>query len=352
MENIPHQRNSNLDIIRILAAAAVVMIHCGAMFVADYLPQSWEFRIANDLECLSQLGVPLFVMISGALFLDERRQVTFRGMLSKNVKSLAIVTVLWAGIFALLYQIAFPLLTGEAISVDCVIRSFLDGYYHMWYLYMILGLYMITPFLKKFVCKQNKAMVLSFIVISATVQFLLPTADVLLGKYLDGFSITTWVGKFNLGFFNGYIAYFLIGWYIAHVGIRQRWLKRSIYVLGVGALAAMICHGYFAEDYNQAYINTSVFVLIYSVSVFLALCSWKVRLKERTVEKLARISKLTFGVYMIHPILLGLYQKAFPYSQHPAIYILVCFVAVAGSSFLAAYVVSKIPVIKKLIKVS
>ena len=108
---------------------------------------------------------------------------------------------------------------------------------------------------------------------------------------------------------------------------------------------------YFAEDYQDAYQNTNVFVLCYSVSVFLALCNWNVQLKAKAAEKLANVSKLTFGVYMIHPILLGLFQKGFPYSNHPVWYILVCFVAVTGSSFLVAYVVSKIPVIKKLIKV-
>ena len=351
MENVMHQRNSTLDITRIIAAVAVVMIHCGAMFVADYAHLTREFMIGNIFESISQMGVPLFVMISGALFLDERKEVTFKGILSKNVKSMGIVTILWAAIFALLYKVAFPLLTGDGIVIDHVMDSFVDGYYHMWYLYMIIGLYIITPFLKKIVCKENKAMVRNFIFISLIVQFLLPTVDMLLGKHFGGYSMTAWVGKFNLGFFNGYIAYFFIGWYIDHVGIRRKWLKRSIYVMGAAGLAAMMVHAFYAEDYQIAYQNTSVFVLNYSVSVFMALSNWKVQLKERMTERLAKISKLTFGVYMIHPILLGLFQKAFPYSQHPAFYIIVCFAAVTCSSFLAAYVMSKIPIIKKLIKV-
>ena len=350
MGNSLNHRNSNLDLIRIIAAVAVVMIHCGAIFVADYMHLTCEFRIGNILESISQLGVPLFVMISGALFLDERKQVTLKGILRKNVKSLVIVTILWAGIFALLYKVVFPFLTGDAIYVDDVIDLFLDGYYHMWYLYMIIGLYIITPFLKKIVYKENKEMVLSFIVISLIVQFLLPTVDMLCGKYLGGYSITAWVGKFNLGFFNGYITYFFIGWYIAHVGIGPKWLKRSVYALGAAALVAMMFHAYFAEDYQNAYSNTSIFVLVYSASVFMALCNWNVRLKEITAEKLGNISKLTFGVYMIHPILLGLFQKGFPYSQHPALYVMACFVTVTCSSFVIAYVASKIPVIKKLIK--
>lgn len=351
MGNLLHQRNSTLDITRIIATVAVIMIHCGAMFVADYTPLEREFMIGNVFESVSQMGVPLFVMISGALFLDERKQITLKGILSKNVKSIGIVTILWAAIFALLYQVVFPLLTGDAIDIDHVIDRFLGGYYHMWYLYMIIGLYIITPFLKKIVCKENKEMVLGFIVISVIVQFLLPTVDMLCGKSLSGHSITAWLEKFNLAFFDGYIAYFFIGWYIAHVGIGQKWLKRSIYVLGAGSLVAMMFQAYFAEDYQNAYQNTNVFVLSYSVGVFLALCNWNVQLKERMAVKLAKISKLTFGVYMIHPILLGLFQKGFPYSKHPALYIIVCFVAVTGSSFLTAYVVSKIPVIKKLIKV-
>ena len=351
MGNLQHQRNSNLDIIRILAAVAVVMIHCGAMFVADYGHQTREFMLANVLESISQLGVPLFVMISGALFLDERKQVTFRGILTKNFKSLAIITFLWAAIYAVVYMVIFPVLTGDAVYMDRVIDCFLNGYYHMWYLYMILGLYLITPFLKKIVCKENKALVLCFIAISLAVQFLLPTVDSLLGKYLGGYSITAWLNKFNLDFFDGFVTYFLIGWYIVHVGIDAKWLRRGIYALGAASLAAMMLHAYFAENYQDAYTNTSVFVLFYSASVFLALCSRKIQPKEKTAERLTKLSKLTFGVYILHPILLSLFQKGFPYSQYPAAYIIVCFVTVAGSSFLAAYVASKIPIIKKLIKV-
>lgn len=345
------RRNSNLDIIRILAAVAVVMIHCGAMFVADYMPYTWEFKIGNVLESISQLGVPLFVMISGALFLDERKQITFKGVISRNVKSMAIITILWAAIYAFVYKVVFPLLTGDAIVINHVIDCFINGYYHMWYLYMIIGLYLITPFLKKIVYKENKEMVLCFIVVSLIVQFLLPTVNSICIKYLGGYSITAWIGKFNLQFFNGYITYFLIGWYITHVGISKKWQKYSIYALGAGSLLAMMFHAYFAEDYQDAYSNTSVFVLVYSVSVFLALSDCNVRLKEKGTGRLANISKLTFGVYIVHPILLSLFQKGFPYSQYPVMYILVCFITVTCSSFFTAYIASKIPLIKKLIKV-
>lgn len=67
MRNLLRQRNTNLDIARIIAAVAVVMIHCGAMFMAEYTPHTQEFMIGNLFESVSQLGVPLFVMVSGVL---------------------------------------------------------------------------------------------------------------------------------------------------------------------------------------------------------------------------------------------------------------------------------------------
>lgn len=104
---------------------------------------------------LSRIGVPLFVMISGALFLDERKNVTLKSIFSKNIKSLAIITVIWSSFYSTIYQILLPLLGNEAVNVKAFLSAIVFGHRHMWYLYMIIGLYAITPVFEKN-CKQRK----------------------------------------------------------------------------------------------------------------------------------------------------------------------------------------------------
>ncbi len=345
-------RNSTLDILRILATFAVVMIHCSAHYMEKFQPFTTEFIVGNVFDSLSRIGVPFFLMISGALFLDERKEISFKGMLTKYIKPLCIITFCWAILYALVYQVVYPLLYHKPLQIKKIISAILNGHFHMWYLYMIIGLYIITPFLKKFVCKENKNLVLFFILISFVVQFSIPVMEMLCDIGFDpGFSfLCAWLQKFNLSFFTGYTTYFLLGWYIVHVGIPQKWLKYMIYSLGILSLGITILYVHFTGNYVHAYKATCAFVLLYSVSAFLALSNIPLHLKEKTACRLAKLSKLTFGVYLVHIMLLTVFLRVFPYKGHPVLYIAAEFIGAVCISFFISYIMSKIPVVKKLIK--
>lgn len=75
MEN-SKERIVTLDIVRIVAAVAVVMIHSCSRFIMLYGNDTTEFIYGNFFNCISRPGVPLFVMISGALMLDENKEIT------------------------------------------------------------------------------------------------------------------------------------------------------------------------------------------------------------------------------------------------------------------------------------
>lgn len=350
MKITTHARNASLDIARIIAIVAVVMIHCSSVFVSNYETNMREFVLGNIFNGISRPGVPLFLMISGALFLDENKKTTLKTILSKNVKSLAIITIIWSILYAITYCIALPLFKSKPIRVENVLDSILNGHSHMWYLYMIMGLYMITPFLKKFVCKKNKEMVLFFIYISFVVQFLVPLADKLCIQYLDNDFIGAWFEKFHLDFFGGYITYFLVGWYIVHVGISKKILKYNIYFWGALSLAVMLFAVQRTGDYLTVYDNIGPLVFIYSISIFLALNDIKWKLKEKTTQRLATLSNLSFGVYIIHMLVLSVFNEILPYNDHCVLYIVVSFITVTCGSFLCAFILSKIPLLKKLIR--
>ena len=63
------KRLIHYDLLRIFAAFSVVMLHSAAQFWYSLDIYSTEWLIANSYDALFRFGVPIFVMISGALFL-------------------------------------------------------------------------------------------------------------------------------------------------------------------------------------------------------------------------------------------------------------------------------------------
>mgnify|MGYP002518752370 CR=1 FL=1 len=71
--SIDKSRNLSLDCVRIVAVLAIVMIHLSASYL-NYGVSSPMFLWGNIFDGLSRVGVPLFVMVSGALMLDEKKR--------------------------------------------------------------------------------------------------------------------------------------------------------------------------------------------------------------------------------------------------------------------------------------
>lgn len=349
-DNSISKRNHLLDIARIIAMLFVVMVHCTADFVMKNNPHTSEFFWGNIFDSISRIGVPLFLMISGALFLDEQKEVTIKSIICKNVKNIALITIVWAIIYSVANTVIAFLINGETVNIKKVLEGIANGHYHMWYLYMIMGLYIMTPLLKKVVCKENKHLVLYFILVSYVVQFLWPTIDKLCVLFWNFDFLGQWIGKFRLYFFDGYVTYFLVGWYIVHIGINQKYLRYIIYSLSVISLFLIILCVNFTGDYEIAYEYIGAFVIIYSVGAFLAINNMCFTLKEKTARILARVSDLTFGVYLIHVLVLRVFSELLSYRGHCLAYILVWFIVSTCCSYLAAYVFSKIPVLRKLIR--
>ena len=177
MSMVRMERNYSLDLTRIAAVLAVVMIHVSSAFVSSYEINTLEFQTANVLDSISRLGVPLFVMISGSLFLDEKRKISTRNLYFKNIKGILFLLYLWSFLYTCIYNVVLPLLQNEDVVLKELIKDFILGNYHMWYMFMIAGLYAVTPFLRLFVKKKNSRLVLLFIVLSVGVQFTVPVLE-------------------------------------------------------------------------------------------------------------------------------------------------------------------------------
>lgn len=145
------EREAFLDKMRVAATFAVVLLHTvtGVMDTTDMAPYPVErkvFLVVMDLVCWC---VPVFLMISGYLFLQPKRGISMGRMLTKYCRRILLALFLFGVPYACLEQ----MMTQRRFRLGMVGEAFLmvlrgESWSHMWYLYLILVLYLATPSLK------------------------------------------------------------------------------------------------------------------------------------------------------------------------------------------------------------
>ncbi|MEG2119768.1 MAG: acyltransferase family protein, partial [Pseudoflavonifractor sp.] len=140
------------DLLRCCASLAVIFIHvCGGSFAA-YTAGSAGWNVLNVFDSLAHWCVPVFIMLSGMFMLDPKKSMPLPSLLFKHLLRILAALFFWG----VLYAVVGLLLAGNAMSlgglVSCL-KTVLWGNtrYHLWFLYTIAGLYLITPILRSFV---------------------------------------------------------------------------------------------------------------------------------------------------------------------------------------------------------
>ena len=341
-------RTVSLDIARVIAIAAVIMIHVSVSFVVNFEIGSLEFVFGNIFDSISRIGVPLFVMTSGALMLNENSKFSIKKLFTKRITQLVVLLIIWSGLYVIAFEIALPFLQGENLDFKSIISSWIFGHYHLWYLYMQIGLYIALPFLRIFACKKNKNLVLLYLLISVLVQFTIPllkSASLYIG-YADTF--INFIDQFKLGYFNIFISYYLAGWYIVHVGVSQKEKRIVIYLVATVSLLTTILYVCFTKDYGNAYSNENLLIFLYSIGVFVLLNQFKNIPNHYRI--LTLLSKCSFGMYVTHVAVLFVINYILPNAIIAPIYMLICFILTFFISFFITWILSKIPLVKRMVR--
>lgn len=154
-----------LDILRIVATIAVIMIHVAASrwYFGDINSFDWIVIVTYD--GIVRWAVPIFVMISGVLFL-EKENIGITQLYRKYIFKIVIVFIIWSAIYLL-----DSVMRDNLNSKECIVKFF-RGEFHMWYLHMIVGLYMLVPLLKEIV--RNMTLTKYFLALTLVFTFVLP----------------------------------------------------------------------------------------------------------------------------------------------------------------------------------
>ena len=352
---LPKSRIYSFDVLRILAVLGVIMIHVAATYVKKSDLQSVAFDWGNLFHGITRFAVPAFIMLSGALMLDENKKVTAKKSL-KYACVMLVLLVIWSFVYAAFFYIIVPESKGNEISTEKFINGFVYGHYHLWYLYMIIGLYLMTPVLRTFVKKENKKVISYLLLLSVIICFTVKFANFFLMEYVvEKDWITPLVDKFNFSMMGVYLTYFIAGWYVVNIEIKKS-RRIFIYVLGaIGAFLTVFINWFYAQQgknvqkifHFEDIVNVLFFGIAFFMFFYYALKNKKFR---KTKGMLVGVSKLTFGVYLVHVIVLyyvNLYAEGI---EDVFVRIMVEFAATTIISFAVCFVLSKLPLLKKLIK--
>lgn len=330
------------DRLRVLSAVAVVLIHiCGAeLFRHGVGTYAWQ--LCNILDSFSRFAVPVFIMLSGALFLNPEKKVDIKSLYGKTLLRIVISFLFWSTVYAAVDYNG---------NVTVFVKNILLGHYHMYFLFIIAALYAAVPVYRK-ICEDEKIM-RYFFILCLVFTFLLPAAAKL--PHMSVLSEMLDKAEFNL--VTGYSAYFIGGYYLSRMELSK---KRRLIIYFLGVLAsfttalftrnASLQAGAVCEEYYSFFSGN---VLIQAVAVFIF---GKYHLnsepKSSASKKiLATLSKLTFGVYLSHVLVLDALRSWQPLKSlsgipvYPGLQLLLTLLI----SGVISYVLNKTPILKKYI---
>lgn len=328
-----------LNDMRILAAIAIIMVHVSQPFA--YLAKGKEFNewwIPNLYLSVNMWGVPVFVMISGALLLSlEREYASYAGFYRKRLNKLALPVVFWT-IFYLILQFIKGGHTGVAFGFNELQQMLLQGrpYYHMWYLYMIWGLYLITPFMRTLIQYSSRK---ELIWLAFILMFLSNIAT----NYTDPHVQPVFILLFPF-----YLGYFLTGYLIStsKIKIPVKYLM-VVFIL----LAIVITIGEYNFP-NRFHANLTITMIIMSITLMFIVkkIHHKIPISSNIRNQLATFS---LGAYLIHPAVLVVIRKLdyFGLNTEDNLWIFIPLIIFVTTviSVIIAYIFSKIPLLKKVI---
>lgn len=285
-------RNINIDILRIVAMFAVVVLYFFGVgrLLSNLKPLSANWWLGNLIEYTAFPAVNCYVLISGYFLCTSK----FR------IKKLV---DLWIQVFmyAIVFYIIGTLLNHQLLTPKNLIKAvFPISTNYLWFATAYFGLYCCFPFLNISIYsiteKQFRYLLLTFFILLSLLPSVTLMYDPIRGS--NGFALIWFV-----------FLYYSAA-YIRIYQHRQYGLSQSVLlaIFFLATLALVLCKG-FVQPYMMDILNTkyrlnlfsytSMFVFIQSISIFCFFRNLKVK-SYRVQKTVASVSPLIFGVYLYH----------------------------------------------------
>ena len=289
--------------------------------------------------------VPVYLMLSGASFLDPAKKVTAKSIWKRNILHMFIAFVFWSALYVL-----YNHLSGQDTHTD-ILEMLFTGHFHLWFLPMIMGIYMLLPVFRLASQTVKGTAYVFFVSLGISVTFSMMQD---LGWAPDSAMIT---GMNNVGLISSHVCFFFAGWLFHKVDLskKQRYCLYALAILATiavftGTWRLTVHDGAHNEDMQS---DSNLLTGIQGIAIFVMtkeLCRKK-QFKQSTQDALKFFSSLTFGVYLVHVMLIALLDRFgfSPITYNAGWMIPLSFFLVTPVSFLITWGLRKIPFVGKYI---
>lgn len=332
---------ASLSYLRIASTLAVILMHVCSVLVNN--PELFPLteREALFFDCViggMTWAVPCFLMISGALLLKRDRQITVRACLCRYVPRLLWALLIFGVPFGLLMEYSeagtiYPAHFVNALGRVLANRSFA----HLWYVYVMIGIYLLLPGIKLFTDHADRATLKYVLIALFVINFIVPFVSQVTGLEI----------AFELPAPSCFLFYLLLGHYIHHY--RPKW-SLGILVPGLGVMlfTALVIVGNIRDRgaMSALLVYENPLVAVASVCVF----SLFQGVRRPVTQRSWALDRLSFGVYLIHPVFIHLVYRVLGVTPTGKLFILktlamTCFTALL--SYFSSWVLKKLPFLGK-----
>lgn len=342
------QRLVYADALRVFAIWMVVVLHLSARALTKSPPFGEVWWAGNLFDSLSRWSVPVFVMLSGALLLSAPATESPGPFLRRRFSKILLPFVTWSALY-LAFRVFF---LKESLTGPQMMNSFLHepAFYHLWFMYVILGLYLITPLLRPWVNRANDQELHYFFLLWALFVSVQPLSKHLWGLHLG----------IQWEFLSGYAGYFVGGFYLHRSRpLPKRWLWGALLV---GAILTVGGTWYLTRQ-KQGLLDQALYsyfspnVLLMSLGIY-GLFRGSPRLSAwQAPPWLLSVSQSSFGIYLCHPLLMALALNTTTVRQFKLENVLlgawwgipVCSGLIFGLSLILVLLLRRLPLLKAMV---
>lgn len=325
-----------LDVLRFLAIFLVVCSHCCDPFnLAPDAKSNPDYGFWGALYgSILRPCVPLFVMMTGLLLLPVKDNLSPGSFYKKRILRVLVPFLIWSVLYNLFpwvtgllggnqttvgiffpYSVAYgnmPSLSFSDALVHIAKIPFNFSMYavHMWYIYMLIGLYLFMPFFSAWIEKYSRKTTEMFLIIWGLTLFL-PYAYQYISVYFWG--SCSWNAFGMLYYFAGFNGYLLLGYYLNKYNTlnRSKTLLLAIPLFAIGyavtfaGFRSMTANPESSEEMIELFWTyCSPNVLLMTIAMFIV--ARKIRITSPFWQKLlANLTKCGLGIYMVHYFFVG-----------------------------------------------